>query len=71
VRVVGDPSIPLAGCRLDRGLGQASFSVEEQMEEIRLILNEMNFTDEETEDLVDESRDNVELEPVQTDPQHA
>lgn len=41
VRVVVDPEIPLAGCRLDTGLGRVVFSLEEQMEEIRQVLEEM------------------------------
>jgi flagellar biosynthesis/type III secretory pathway protein FliH len=40
LRFVNDPDLPRAGCRIDTGFGHASFSLEEQMEEIRKLLKE-------------------------------
>lgn len=41
LKLVKDPSVPLAGCRVDTGLGQVAFSLEEQMEEIRKAISTM------------------------------
>lgn len=64
VKVMGDPSVPMAGCRLDRGLGQASFSLEEQMEQIRSMLAEL----EPVEETIDEKGNILESGTVQTEP---
>jgi len=66
VRVVSDLTVPMAGCRLDRGLGQASFSLEEQMEQIRSMLMNMESI-EEMEEASDAERSILESGTVQTD----
>ena len=49
VRFTADPTVPLAGCRLDRGLGRVAFSLEEQMDELRTLLATMESPEPEVE----------------------
>jgi flagellar biosynthesis/type III secretory pathway protein FliH len=46
IRVVAEPEVPRAGCRLDTGLGRVAFSLEEQMAEIRNLLAGTEVSDE-------------------------
>ncbi|MHC4942916.1 MAG: FliH/SctL family protein [Planctomycetota bacterium] len=50
IRVVAEPEVPRAGCRLDTGLGRVAFSLEEQMEEIRQLLARTEVLDESGQD---------------------
>ncbi|MFH1999847.1 MAG: FliH/SctL family protein [Planctomycetota bacterium] len=50
IRIVADPTVPLAGCRLDTGLGRVAFSLEEQIEEIRHLLMEAEIPERDTDE---------------------
>jgi hypothetical protein len=55
---------------VDRGLGHASYSLEEQMEEIRKVLTEIDVP-EEMEETTDDERDHHGHGPAQADPEQA
>jgi flagellar biosynthesis/type III secretory pathway protein FliH len=46
IKLVGDPAVPLAGCRLESGMGSVAVGLEEQMKEIRKLLMEMEVPED-------------------------
>lgn len=46
IKLIGDPAVPLAGCRLESGMGSVAVSLEEQMKEIRRVLMEMEVPED-------------------------
>lgn len=63
IRLMADGNVPPAGCRLDSPLGRVTFSLEEQMKEIRHMLAEMEVPE-------NDGRDD-EYQPAQADPEAA